>query len=240
MARKAVVLERALVLTVLACFSCLALVLPSPDAQGAQPKYRGCRLQKAQSFLKRSSFIRKGRLHGQRHARTLRYRAEKYGSIEGLGLERHNPDSVSSQIVSVRFMGLPVAIHKKVAKALPCVESRIRKICKRRADEYRAVALGGFRKTNTFRNGELSNHLFGIAIDVDPERNPCCGCVEPWPDHPACRGSVDTVYKRTAMPRCWVWAFERYGFYWLGRDPELRDTMHFEFLGDPDRIEVYW
>jgi hypothetical protein len=26
------------------------------------------------------------------------------------------------------------------------------------------------------------------------------------------------------------------GFYWLGRDPQLRDTMHFEFLGNPDRI----
>ena len=202
--------------------------------------HRGCRLQKAQSFLKRTTFVRKGRLQGSRHSRALRYRAEKYGAIEGLDLDRYNPDSVSSQIVSTRFMGLPVAVHKKVAKALPCVESRIRKTCRGKADKYAPVALGGFRKANTFRNGELSNHLFGIAIDVDPERNPCCGCVEPWPDHPACRGSVETIYQRTAMPRCWVWAFERYGFYWLGRDPELRDTMHFEFLGDPDRIEVFW
>ena len=37
------------------------------------------------------------------------------------------------------------------------------------------------------------------------------------------------------MPECWVHAFERFGFYWLGHDV-LRDTMHFEFLGDPDRI----
>jgi hypothetical protein len=37
------------------------------------------------------------------------------------------------------------------------------------------------------------------------------------------------------MPECWVHAFERYGFYWLGHDV-LRDTMHFEFLGDPARI----
>jgi hypothetical protein len=82
----------------------------------------------------------------------------------------------------------------------------------------------------------VSNHLFGIAIDIDPDRNPCCGCVGAWPDHPACKGSVSTVYERTALPRCWVHAFERYGFYWLGRDRELRDTMHFEFLADPDRI----
>jgi hypothetical protein len=38
-----------------------------------------------------------------------------------------------------------------------------------------------------------------------------------------------------AMPECWVHAFERYGFYWLGHDV-LRDTMHYEFLGDPDHI----
>jgi hypothetical protein len=37
-----------------------------------------------------------------------------------------------------------------------------------------------------------------------------------------------------AMPECWVTAFERYGFYWLGHD-ELKDTMHFEFLGDPSK-----
>ena len=30
-------------------------------------------------------------------------------------------------------------------------------------------------------------------------------------------------------------AFERYGFYWLGHDV-LMDTMHYEFLGDPDKI----
>jgi hypothetical protein len=44
------------------------------------------------------------------------------------------------------------------------------------------------------------------------------------------------VFERTALPRCWIDAFERFGFYWLGRDPGLRDTMHFEFLGDPELI----
>ena len=38
-----------------------------------------------------------------------------------------------------------------------------------------------------------------------------------------------------AMPECWVHAFEKYGFYWLGND-QLQDTMHFEFLADPERI----
>jgi len=76
----------------------------------------------------------------------------------------------------------------------------------------------------------------GIAVDIDPDRNPCCGCVQPWPEHPACQGDAESVFDRTELPRCWIYAFERYGFYWLGRDPHLRDTMHFEFLGDPSRI----
>jgi len=80
----------------------------------------------------------------------------------------------------------------------------------------------------------VSNHLFGIAIDIDPDRNPCCGCVEPWPSHPACKAAKKDPYEMSELPRCWVQAFERYGFYWLGRD-QLHDTMHFEFLGDPDR-----
>jgi hypothetical protein len=44
------------------------------------------------------------------------------------------------------------------------------------------------------------------------------------------------VYKRTALPKCWVRSFERFGFHWLGHD-DLEDTMHFEFLGDPERIK---
>ena len=38
-----------------------------------------------------------------------------------------------------------------------------------------------------------------------------------------------------AMPKSWVEVFEKYGFYWLGHDV-LQDTMHFEFLGEPEKI----
>ena len=217
-----------------------AIPAPSAGARSAAPEYRGCRLQDAQEFLKRPSFIRKGQLDAKRHDKAVRYRAERYGNIDGFGLERFNATTARSQAISARFMGLPLSIPKKVAPALTCVEKRIRKVCGKRSDQYRARAVGGFRSDNSYRGGEISNHLFGIAIDIDPERNPCCGCVSPWPDHPACKGNVETIYERSDISRCWIRAFERYGFYWLGRDPELRDTMHFEFLGDPDRIVVKW
>lgn len=215
----------------------LAAALPAVDAEANEAGApRQCRAQEALSFLKRESYVKDGQLQGPQHRKAIRFRVSRYGHLEGLGYEELNPKTAFSQAVSMRFMGRQVYVHEKVAPALRCVEKRIRKTCWRGRDRYIPAAVGGFRTENSYRGDEISNHLFGIAIDIDPERNPCCGCVRPWPDHPACRGPVSTVYERTALPRCWVHAFERYGFYWLGRDKELRDTMHFEFLADPDRI----
>jgi hypothetical protein len=221
-------------------FFALAL-LPGAALAGALPSAEAapsgqCRLQEARAFLKRETFVRKGQLQGKEHLRAIRFRVQRYGRVEGLGFEELNPKTAFEQAASVRFMGRTVFVHEKIAPALRCVEKRIKKTCNGRGERYVPKAVGGFRSANSYRGGEVSNHLFGIAVDIDPDRNPCCGCVEPWPDHPACKGPASTVYDRTALPRCWVHAFERYGFHWLGRDKDLRDTMHFEFLGDPDRI----
>ena len=56
-----------------------------------------------------------------------------------------------------------------------------------------------------------------------------------WRNHPLCKKDLE-LYERMIMPMCWVHVFEKYGFYWLGRDV-LEDTMHFEFLGRPELIE---
>lgn len=230
--------------------ACLALLAPLPGGGFAEARpatkaairsdakkrgFRWCRLQKAKSFLKRGSFVKNGQLQGNAHRKALVYRVEKYGHIDGLGLEKYNSERASSHAASVRFMGLPLQVHEKIVPALACVERRIQKTCRKKGQKYTARAVGGFRGANTYRGGEVSNHLFGTAIDIDPERNPCCGCVDPWPNHPLCKAETRSIWKKTALPRCWVEAFERYGFYWLGRD-QLQDTMHFEFLGDPDRI----
>ena len=167
------------------------------------------------------------------NARAIQYRTDTYGYFKGYG--RPGPDATppSASAVTTTFMGLPVRMHRKVVPALACVEQEVRATC---ADHpYTAHALAGIRFKNTYRGGEVTNHAYGIAIDVDPAINTCCGCVPPWNDAPACHRVAKTEYDRMAMPECWVHAFERYGFYWLGHDV-LKDTMHFEFLGDPDRI----
>lgn len=212
------------------------LVLAFPGVKAADAAYKGCRFQDPQKFLIRKNFMRGKMIDGAKVNKALRYRVERYGRIEGAPFEELNSKTAFSQARGVRFMGLSLQVHEKIAPALACVERRIKKDCSAPKERYRPQAVGGFRTENSYRGLEVSNHLFGIAVDIDPDRNPCCGCVAPWPEHKACQGTASSIFERTELPRCWIDTFERYGFYWLGRDPELRDTMHFEFLGDPDRI----
>jgi len=195
-----------------------------PAAMGA------CNEQVAQDFLVRGHFLKMGAAGNKR---AIQYRTDEYGYFKGFGRPGPDTSPPSAFVLDVTFMGLHVKMHRKVAPALACVEQEIARSC---ADHpYRPHALAGIRYKNTYRGGEVTNHAYGIAIDVDPGQNSCCGCVKPWNDAPACKRPAKTEYDRMTMPECWVHAFERYGFYWLGHDT-LRDTMHFEFLGDPDKI----
>ncbi len=194
----------------------------------------GCRVQPPQKFLERRSFVKDRILDRKKHDRALRYLAEHYGNAGDALTTRYSSDPAYSHKTSVEFMGLPISVHEAVAPALACVEKYVRRQCGGRS-RYTPKAIGGFRTQDTYRDVEVSNHMLGIAIDIDPGRNPCCKCVEPWPSHPLCRVKAVKPEQRAALPRCWIAGFERFGFDWLGHDA-LEDTMHFEFLGDPDRI----
>lgn len=165
-------------------------------------------------------------------ARSIRYRTEQFGYYPGFGSQAWNTTPLASQLHNTKFLGLTVRLHEKVIPALHCVERALRTECAEHP--YLPHALSGARSKNTYFDGDVSNHVYGIAIDLDPLENPCCGCIEPWRSSPRCRGEK-TDFERMDMPACWVKVFERFGFYWLGHDV-LRDTMHFEFLGDPEQI----
>ncbi len=201
----------------------------TPEVSEAPSPGSACSEQAPQDFLIRGNFLKdpKG------NERAIQYRTDQYGYFKGYGHPAAGAQAPSAQVVSTTFMGLPVRMHRKVVPALACVEKEIARAC---ADHpYKPQALAGIRFRNTYRGGEVTNHAYGIAIDVDPARNTCCGCVPPWNDAPACKRPGKSEYDHMDMPECWVHAFERFGFYWLGHDV-LRDTMHFEFLGDPDKI----
>jgi len=205
----------------------------------ADGKIAVCREQSAQPFLIRGNWfprttdaetVKEGR---KLLEQAIRYRTEKYGYFEGFGNPKSNAHPPKFYAKTTSFMGLGVQVHEKIIPALKCVEADLK--ASPAGNEYKPHAMGGIRFRNTYKGVEVSNHVFGIAVDIEPDKNTCCGCVAPWNQHPLCKQKGKTVWERMVMPRSWVETFERYGFYWLGHDV-LQDTMHFEFLGDPDKI----
>ncbi len=209
------------------------------DAPPASPS-SACNTQDPQEFLIRKTWYFNPKLkkdeqkrRSELHTEAIRYRTEHYGYFPGFGKPEWNAHSPSYYAENTKFFGLVVKMNKSVIPVLHCVEEEIRATCG--ATPYKPVAVGGIRTKNTYRGGEASNHLYGIAIDIDPALNPCCGCVPPWNNAPQCHRPSKSPFDRMKMPECWVHAFTKYGFYWLGYDP-MNDTMHFEFFGDPDKI----
>jgi hypothetical protein len=209
----------------------LAIAMPSLAAT----THHKCRTQRPQAFLERPTYVRNGAIVGDAHAKAIRYRVANYGFINGMGQEAINRTSAESMATRTEFFGRAIRVNRRIVPALQCVEERIEHQCTKPRDAYYPKNIGGMRVSNTIRGGEISNHLFGIAIDIDPDRNPCCHCVGDWKKDPKCAKAVKSPFERAALTHCWVDAFDHFGFYWLGRD-SLEDTMHFEFLGDPKRI----
>lgn len=184
-------------------------------------------------------------LAGQVVAKMTKFRARHYGRIEDAPTTHaYNNASVSNSIVSDKFFGQEVKLHKKIVPALKCVERAINNECG--GDLwYRPAWVSSYRSTATFP-AVISNHRFGIALDLEPmpknvsNGNPCCGpsCAVIWREHQICKNhdtTLDSPLNISRFNDCWVKAFEFYGFHWLVND-RLHDTMHFEFLGDPDLI----
>jgi len=186
--------------------------------------------EKAQDFLKRE-VVKRSPNPAAALKTSIQYRISHYGHFPAGPYHEVNPTPVGNNIQDVTFLGLPAKVNKKIVGALTCVEQAIQTECL--LTPYFAEHLSTFRTVNSYRGGELSNHVFGTAIDLDPAINPCCGCVPPWSDDPICQIPNQTAWERTKIPACYIKAFERFGFYWLGRDPDLQDTMHFEYLGQP-------
>jgi hypothetical protein len=222
----------------------LALSVPS----GAQPQtWRTraasepilCNEQEPQAFLIRDNWLtRRGMSDAETRERrdvaqrAIRYRTENYGYFQGFGQAAWNPTTPMQNARSVRLFDRPTRLNERIIPAARCAEQEIARSCQ---DTYQPGRLSGIRDRNTYHNGEVSNHVYGIAIDLDPNQNTCCNCVKEWRLHRLCQTQPASIFDRMVMPECWVRSFEKYGFYWLGHD-QLMDTMHFEFLGDPRHI----
>jgi hypothetical protein len=220
------------------------LIEPEPEPVPSEPatphRPSACNEQAPQPFLMRGAYAYDPKASPEESARrkvlhreAIEYRTRRYGYVDGFGDPRWNRYEPKHFTAASTFFGIRVRMNARVLVALGCVEEDIRQSCS--ATPYTPRVLDGLRFRNTFHNGEVTNHAYGIAIDVDWDKNSCCGCNAPLNHARECREPAASPYDRTYIPKCWVDVFERYGFYWLGND-QLEDTMHFEFLGDPSRI----
>lgn len=139
--------------------------------------------------------------------------------VEAIFAATYGGHQAASEQIPIRFLGVRVHIHKKIAAALSQVALRLEKA--RRVDGRLVPFLrrlsGGFSKRKIAGTHRTSAHAFGIAIDLDTTLS------DYW------RWQKDTPLRwRNRIPQDIVDAFEAEGFIWGGRWYHY-DTMHFEY-----------
>ncbi len=214
---------------------------PVPEKSSHRPENETrCNYQDPQAFMIRENYlthtkmpIAEFRRRCRLYNKSVRYRTKNYGYFKGFGRRAWNRRAPSEYAKVTTFFGKSVRMNERIIPVLECVEQQIRTECGH--VPYQPGRLGGIREKNTYQNHEVSNHVYGIAIDIDPSKNRCCLCGGRYSQTPICQRRVSSIYERMSIPQCWVDTFERFGFYWLGRDRQ-QDAMHFEFLGDPAEI----
>jgi RHS repeat-associated protein len=116
---------------------------------------------------------------------------------------------VRSRLVTIKWLGKRIKVHKLARRQFEAVAKDIRNHSTWRP---RVVYTYLWRHIGWDPRRPLSNHSFGIAIDIDPAQNP------------------QSSRLRTNLPKVVVKAFERQGARWGGRYVHaLKDAMHFEF-----------
>ena len=98
--------------------------------------------------------------------KAVRYRTEQYGHFPGFGRPEWNPHPPMHYARRVDFFGRRTRLHERILPAVACAEAEIRRTCG--AFPYQPRRLSGIRDRNTYHNGEVSNHVYGIALDVEP------------------------------------------------------------------------
>jgi len=146
--------------------------------------------------------------------RVTEFLAEVYG---------RDAAEVSGACRPVRFLDRTVAFNARngAADALERVAARLEDLVAREPG-LRAVlypVVGTFNWRTIAGTKRLSMHALGIAVDVNPGRNPY------WRHH---RRPSDKLARRQSFPGEVVAAFEAEGFIWGGKWAEY-DIMHFEF-----------
>jgi len=143
-------------------------------------------------------------------------------------------EDVKKRLIEISFQGWDVLVHEDIVGAFLCVQEEINNCAEAQSYDYEHISTFNWRK---IRGGtSLSMHSFGVAMDINPQRNPMCPIVD---DLGLCGGENILV---TDIPVCVRNAFNRYGFEWGGDwGPSYNfDSMHFEFRGDPEVVKSFF
>jgi len=129
----------------------------------------------------------------------------------------NSEQSVRQNLVTVKFLGMNYTVHNKMASALNNAQTQIEKA----GITYKSTdtAGGGFNwrtNVNDTKNKQLSFHSFGIAIDINPNKNP-----NYRPKETPCK---------TDMPQELINILKNNGFRWGGEYKSVCDSMHFEWV----------
>ncbi|MBN2576670.1 MAG: M15 family metallopeptidase [Deltaproteobacteria bacterium] len=136
--------------------------------------------------------------------------------VEAIFAATYGPRPASRQI-RLRFLGIPVRVHRKIAPALERVAARLARARQRDASlaPFLRRLSGGFAARKIAGTERTSAHAYGIAIDLHTSVS------DYW------RWDKDKKW-RNRIPQAIVDAFEAEGFIWGGRWYHY-DTMHFEY-----------
>ena len=91
-----------------------------------------------------------------------------------------------------------------------------------KAKGFRAYDNGCFNWRKMTNSTAMSNHSFGVAVDINPGYNPYVSGTSSstWNNAPACykiQGDIVAIW-------------QKYGFYWGGDYKNIKDYMHFEYV----------
>ncbi len=156
----------------------------------------------------------------------LKYCTKNYGKYDSQtqlkSIFGSTESEVSSQLQTIDFPypSGKIRVHEKAAPCFDAVAKELANI------NYKITETGGtfVWRANVNNSSVLSLHSFGIATDVNPDKNPNGG------------GSPGNC--ETDMPKEFVNVWKKYGFRWGGNYNSTCDAMHYEWLGGAPGVAI--
>jgi hypothetical protein len=139
--------------------------------------------------------------------------------------------TIEKQLISINFLGKSISVQPVLAEKLKSIEPELKEAFQKAGYTIDTIGSQNWRCISPHRNlppsqsRKLSNHAFGLAIDIDPKRNPYKKFA---PGEP-----VGEIGKHPEI----IAIFKSVGLEWGGDwDPENhghgQDAMHFQFRVD--------